>query len=104
MSQPILSSMISSNATSAAPKPPVSAINGRLLAPPPEFSCRTRREIRLTSTFGLPTLAKACLQNSLFKNAFRLIGYDRAAKASGWAHGRQHEKARRKVARRDRGQ
>src|SRR5437899_7254190 len=92
MSQPILSSMISSNAMSAAPNPPVSAINGRLLAPQPEFSCRTRREIRLTSTFGLPTLAKASLQNSLFKNAFMVNGYNQAGKPSDWAFKRQQEK------------
>ena len=37
------------------------------MPPPPELSWRTRRETRLISTFGLPTLFKACLSNSLFK-------------------------------------
>ena len=41
-------------------------IGGGLKAPPPEFSWRTRRDTRLTSTFGLPTFASAFLQSSLF--------------------------------------
>ena len=51
---------------SAAPKPVVSATIGRAEAPP-EVSCRTLRETKFTRTFGLTTLAKACLQSSLFK-------------------------------------
>src|SRR5688572_14604075 len=51
---------------SATPSPTVSLIRGRLKAPPPEFSWRTRRDTRLTSTFGLPTFANAFLQSSLF--------------------------------------
>ena len=34
--------------------------------PPPALSCRTRRDTRLTNTFGLPTFARACLQSSAF--------------------------------------
>ena len=44
--------------------PAVSMIRGRF---PPEFSCRTRREIRLINTLGLPTNFNAFSLNSAFK-------------------------------------
>ena len=44
--------------------PAVSMIRGRL---PPEFSWRTRREIRLINTLGLPTNFNAFSLNSAFK-------------------------------------
>jgi hypothetical protein len=65
--QPILPSAISSSAMSAAPRPTVSAINGRLCAPPPLVSWRTRFETMFTKVFGLLTFSKALLQYSLFK-------------------------------------
>src|SRR5262245_38068344 len=68
--------MISSNAISAAPRLPTSATNGRLIAPPPELSWRTRREIRLTRTLGLPTFSNAFLVSSAFK-AFKVFKVER---------------------------
>src|SRR5437867_3956681 len=66
--------MISLRAISATPRPAVSAINGLLRAPPPEFSWRTRRDTKFTRTFGLPTLAKAFLHSSMFiRLQFKLI-------------------------------
>ncbi|GIT05013.1 MAG: hypothetical protein CM1200mP29_04240 [Verrucomicrobiota bacterium] len=44
--------------------PAVSMFRGRF---PPEFSCRTRREIRLINTLGLPTNFNAFSLNSAFK-------------------------------------
>jgi len=67
---------------SAAPRPVTSRIIGRLLPPLPELSWRTRRETRLTSTFGLLTFANACLHNSLFKDALHLQVY-RAGQDNG---------------------
>ena len=69
-SQPILSSTSSISAMSATPRLGVVSINGRL---PAEFSCRTRRETRLTRMFGLPTFSSAFLQNSAFKFLFQFV-------------------------------
>lgn len=52
---------------SAAPRPVVSAIKGRLAPPPPELSWRTRREMRFIRTLGLPTFSRAFFANSAFK-------------------------------------
>ena len=60
----ILPSTISVRAISAVLNPAISLIRGRL---PPEFSWRTRREIRLTNTLGLPTSFNAFSLNSAFK-------------------------------------
>ena len=60
----ILPSTISVRAISAVLNPAVSMISGRL---PPEFSWRTRREIRLINTLGLPTNFNAFSLNSAFK-------------------------------------
>src|SRR5262245_5084525 len=74
MSQPIFSSMISLSAMSATPIPGgISEIKGWPIAPPPELSWRTRRESRFTNILGLPTLANACLHNSLFKCSSSLV-------------------------------
>jgi len=51
------------------------------MAPAPEVSCRTRRETKLTRMLGLPTFAKACLQNSLFKGLYIF----RASQSSGYS-------------------
>ena len=60
----ILPSTFSVRAISAVLNPAVSMISGRL---PPEFSWRTRREIRLINTLGLPTNFNAFSLNSAFK-------------------------------------
>src|SRR5256885_1936271 len=59
--------MISSRAMSAAPRLLISLTSGRLIAPDPELSWRTRREIKLTRTLGLPTFSSAFLVSSAFK-------------------------------------
>src|SRR4051812_6106114 len=64
--------MISVSAMSAAPMLPVSPMSGLLPPPPPELSCRTRREIKLTRTLGFPTFSRAFLVNSEF-NAFSFV-------------------------------
>jgi len=54
------------HAMSAAPRLPTLSISGRLEPPAPEFNWRTRRDTRLTRTFGLPTFSLARLQSSAF--------------------------------------
>ena len=67
ISHPSFPSAISSRAISAAPRPAVSDMSGRAGAPPAKpFSCRTRREMRLTRTLGFPTFSRAFRVSSAF--------------------------------------
>src|SRR5437763_13968605 len=75
--------MISRSARSATPRPAWSRIKGRLLPPAPELSWRTRRDTRLTRTFGLTTFAKACLHSSLFKDTLHLK-FTEPGRLLGW--------------------
>src|ERR1700688_2842262 len=58
---------------SATPRLVVLATSGRLRPPLPELSWRTRREMRFTSTLGLPTFSAAFLQSSEFTILVREI-------------------------------
>jgi ubiquinone biosynthesis protein COQ9 len=46
------------------------SMSGRLMAPAPELSWRTRRETKFTRTLGFPTFSKAFFVNSAFKVSF----------------------------------
>ncbi len=50
---------------------PTSLSSGRLKAPEPELSWRTRRDTRLIRTLGLPTFSKAFFVSSEFKVKFQ---------------------------------
>ena len=59
------------------------------MAPPPELSWRTRREIKLTRTLGFPTFSSAFFVSSAFKGFFQ--GFPRYVDRAGQGNGKGGE-------------